>query len=220
MRIVPYAASIAAMEQRQTLHIVDGSTRARAAQAHIGFEMGHHCEVYADVGELLASSPESGLVLARDDEDHGAVAVVLRSLASRGIWLPVVGTSEEPRPGRVVAAIKAGALDYLRLPFEFSRLSEAITRIAQEAEAYGAARRKMIEARSRIASLSPREREVLDWLTEGRSNKMIARELEISPRTVEIHRANMMSKLGAHHASEAVRLRIEAHLDGAQTYAA
>ena len=220
MRIVPYAASIADMEQRQTLHIVDGSTRARAAQAHIGFGMGHHCEVYADVAELLASSPESGLVLARDDEDHGTVAVVLRSLASRGIWLPVVGTSVDPRPGRVVAAIKAGALEYLRLPFEFSRLSEAIARIAQEAEAYGAARRKMIEARSRIASLSPREREVLDWLAEGRSNKMIARELEISPRTVEIHRANMMNKLGAHHAAEAVRLRIEAHLDGAQTYAA
>lgn len=57
---------------------------------------------------------------------------------------------------------------------------------------------------------------MLDWLAEGRSNKMIARELAISPRTVEIHRANMMSKLGAHHAAEAVRLRIEAHLDGAQ----
>ena len=220
MRIVPYGASIAGMEQRQTLHIVDGSTRARAQQAHIGFDMGHHCEVYADVGELLASSPSCGLVLARDDEGHGAVAVVLRRLAAEGIWLPVVGTSADPRPGRVVAAIKAGALDYLRLPFEFARLSEAITRISREAEAYGAARRKMIEARSRIASLSPREREVLDWLAEGRSNKMIARELEISPRTVEIHRANMMNKLGAHHAAEAVRLRIEAHLDGAQISAA
>lgn len=220
MRIVPYAVSITGMENKQILHIVDGSTRARAAQAHIGFDMGHHCEVYADVGELLATSPESGLVLARDDEGHGAVTVVLRSLAARGIWLPVVGTSEDPRPGRVVAAIKAGALDYLRLPFEVSRLSEAIARIAQEAEAYGAARRKMIEARSRIASLSPREREVLDWLAEGRSNKMIARELEISPRTVEIHRANMMNKLGAHHAAEAVRLRIEAHLDSTQISAA
>ena len=71
----------------------------------------------------------------------------------------------------------------------------------------------MIEARDRISKLSAREREVLDWLAEGSSNKAIARELEISPRTVEIHRANMMNKLGARHAAEAVRLRLEAKLE-------
>lgn len=71
----------------------------------------------------------------------------------------------------------------------------------------------MIEARDRIASLSEREREVLEWLSEGSSNKVMARELEISPRTVEIHRANMMNKLGARHAAEAVRLRLEAKLE-------
>ena len=60
-----------------------------------------------------------------------------------------------------------------------------------------------------MADLSPREREVLDWLTRGCSNKVIARELTISPRTVEIHRANMMSKLGARHSAEAIRLRLE-----------
>jgi DNA-binding CsgD family transcriptional regulator len=53
---------------------------------------------------------------------------------------------------------------------------------------------------------------VLDWLTEGRSNKAIARELDISPRTVEIHRANMMHKLGANHAAEAVRVRLDAQI--------
>jgi FixJ family two-component response regulator len=71
----------------------------------------------------------------------------------------------------------------------------------------------MIEARDRISTLSTREREVLDWLAEGSSNKAIARELDISPRTVEIHRANMMNKLGARHAAEAVRLRLEAKLE-------
>jgi FixJ family two-component response regulator len=70
----------------------------------------------------------------------------------------------------------------------------------------------MIEARSLISCLSGREREVLDWLTRGSSNKVIARELDISPRTVEIHRANMMAKLGASHAAEAVRLKLEARL--------
>ena len=204
------------MEQRLTLHIVDGSCSSRAEQARMGFEMGHHCEIYSDLAELMATPPARGIVLARDDEGVGCASEVLRVLADAGIWIPVVGTSLQPRPGQVVAAIKAGALDYLRLPLREESLSETVSRIEREAEAYGHARRKMVEARSRIAALSPREREVLDWLAEGSSNKMIARELDISPRTVEIHRANMMNKLGAHHAAEAVRLRIEAHLDGGQ----
>ena len=182
----------------------------------MGFDLGHHCEIYSDARELMTLPPEDGIVLARDDAGEGCAASVLHALGEAGLWIPVVGTSVEPRPGQVVAAIKAGALDYLRLPLRPERLGEMVLRIAREAAAYGVARRKMVEARSRIASLSPREREVLDWLAEGRSNKMIARELHISPRTVEIHRANMMNKLGAHHAAEAVRLRIEAHLDGGQ----
>lgn len=204
------------MTKRSTLHIIDGSCRSRAEQARLGFENGYHCEIYSDLEELMLSPPDRGIILARDDEGGGRVDEVLRHLSRAGLWVPVVATSQDPRPGQVVAAIKAGALDYLRLPLRPERLHEAVNRIEREAVAYAEARRKMVEARNRIASLSPREREVLDWLAEGRSNKMIARELHISPRTVEIHRANMMSKLGAHHAAEAVRLRIEAHLDGAQ----
>lgn len=201
------------MKQRPTLHIVDGSSRSRAEHARLAFSLGHHCEVYADASELVAAPPRSGIVLAHDDPDGAGVEDVLQALAAQGVWLPVVATSEDPTPSRVVGAIKAGALDYLRLPLIPERLAESLARIALEAEAYGEARRKMVEARSRIASLSPREREVLDWLAEGSSNKMIARELEISPRTVEIHRANMMAKLGASHAAQAVKLKLEAHVD-------
>lgn len=70
----------------------------------------------------------------------------------------------------------------------------------------------MIAARRLIEDLSEREREVLDLLVDGGSNKRIARELSISPRTVEIHRANMMQKLGAGHVAEAIRLRLDAKL--------
>ena len=104
----------------------------------------------------------------------------------------------------------------MSLPLRPERLADALSRIAKETDAFLEARRKMVEARNRIANLSPREREVLDWLTEGCSNKVIARELHISPRTVEIHRANMMQKLGAEHPSQAVRLKIEAHLQEEQ----
>lgn len=156
--------------------------------------------------------------MARDDEGEGSASEVLAHLASHAAWIPVVATSVDPRPTKVVEAIKQGALDYLRLPLRDDRLLAMVARMSEEADAFVAARRKVTEARNRIATLSPREREVLDWLAEGRSNKMIARELSISPRTVEIHRANMMNKLSASHSSDAVRLRIEANMTVSESF--
>ena len=75
----------------------------------------------------------------------------------------------------------------------------------------------MIEARTRISTLSAREREVLDLLITGASNKVVARVLAISPRTVEIHRANMMAKLGVNHVAGAVRLYFESRPNGGRS---
>jgi len=200
------------MNGKQTLHFIDSSSRSRAELARTGFGLGHHSEVYGDIGDLSAHPPRDGIIIARDAAEEGGVTLVLERLSRLGIWLPVIAVDSQPRPGRIVEAIKAGALDYLNLPLDPARFERCLDRIAGEAEVFGEARKRMIEARNRISNLSCREREVLDWLAEGRSNKMIARELEISPRTVEIHRANMMSKLGARHAAEAVRLKLEAQI--------
>lgn len=199
------------MSRNQILHIVDGSVRARAEQARAGFELGCHAEVYSDVNELMARPPDRGVVIARDDPGCGGAGRVVRRLARKGLWLPVIATNEHPRPGRVVEAIKEGALDYVSLPMRPERLAQSLDRIALELMERGERRRT--EARCRIASLTGREREALDLLSHGMSNKMIARELGISPRTVEIHRANMMAKIGAQHAAEAVRIRLEAQLE-------
>lgn len=201
------------MGQRNTIHFIDGDTRIRAELARTAFAMGHHAEVYADLAELCDHPPHDGIVVVRDCPDEGGIEATLGVLARCGIWLPVVAMDEAPQTGRVVAAIKAGALDYLPLPLDPGRLGAMLERIDDEAREQADARRRMIEARGWIENLSAREREVLDRLAVGNSNKAIARELQISPRTVEIHRANMMTKLGASHAAEAVRLRIEARLD-------
>lgn len=198
------------MERKTALHIVDESSRFRAELARVGFGLGHHAEVYSELDEFTARPPEEGIVLLRDDGTRSGIVHAIDRLASANCWLPVIVTAVDPRSEQIVAAIKAGALGYLPLPVIPERLARILNEVGEEAKAYARARRKFIEARNRIGCLSPREREVLDWLSQGFSNKAIARELDISPRTVEIHRANMMAKLGASHPADAVRLQMEA----------
>lgn len=198
------------MEQRISIHIVGGNSRTRAEQSRLILSMGHHAEVYSDLVELIDRPPRSGVIIASDDVLENGIDALLGELADAGVWIPLVAAKPEPRVEEVVKAIHAGALDFLSLPLSEDELRRMIAHVRSDAGRHAEARRRLIDARSRIGMLSPREREVLDWLSEGCSNKAIARNLEISPRTVEIHRANMMDKLGANHAAEAVRLRLEA----------
>lgn len=198
------------MEQRISIHIVGGNSRTRAEQCRLILSMGHHAEVYSDLVELIDRPPRSGVIIASEGVLDNGIAHLLDELAGAGIWIPLVAAKSEPGVDEVVEAIQAGALDFLQLPLTPEELRRMIAHVDSDAGRHADARRRLIEARSRIETLSRREREVLDWLSEGCSNKAIARNLEISPRTVEIHRANMMDKLGANHAAEAVRLRIEA----------
>ncbi|MGB3166416.1 MAG: LuxR C-terminal-related transcriptional regulator [Alteraurantiacibacter sp.] len=201
------------MEQRITMHIVGGDSRSRAAQSRLVLSMGHHAEVYSDLVELLDRPPQSGLIIASDDVVETGIAALLEDLADHGIWVPLVAAREKPGVDEVVEAIQAGALDFVTLPLSDDELRRMVAHYYSDAGRHAEARRRLIDARRRISVLSKREREVLDWLSDGCSNKAIARELAISPRTVEIHRANMMDKLGAGHAAEAVRMRLEAGLD-------
>jgi len=199
------------MTERITLHILDGDSIRRAQLARLAFAAGHHAEIYANNDELLAHAPSGGLVLAHDEISGETVRRLITMMTRAGQWLPVIAIAEHPETSSVVQAIKAGALDYLPVPKQIAPLNAAIDCCMREAESHRAQRARAAEARKRIARLSLREREVLDRLADGCSNKAIARDLDISPRTVEIHRMKMMGKLGARHAAEAVRLSLEAN---------
>ncbi|MBR0733282.1 response regulator transcription factor FixJ [Bradyrhizobium barranii subsp. barranii] len=109
-----------------------------------------------------------------------------------------------------VEAMKLGAVDFLEKPFEDDRLITMIEFAIRQAEP--AARNEAIAQgiAARVASLSPRERQVMEGLIAGLSNKLIAREYDISPRTIEVYRANVMTKMQANSLSELVRLAMRA----------
>jgi len=111
-----------------------------------------------------------------------------------------------------VEAMKLGAVDFLEKPFEDDRLIGMIDAAIRQAEP--AARSEVVthEIAARVATLSPRERQVMDGLIAGLSNKLIARDYDISPRTIEVYRANVMTKMQANSLSELVRLAMRAGL--------
>jgi two-component system response regulator FixJ len=118
----------------------------------------------------------------------------------------------EGNVGVAVQAMKAGALDFVEKPYEAETLLRivdvAFSRLAHDSAAAAHAE----QARAKIEGLSPRERDVLMGLIEGRANKVIAYELDISPRTVEIYRANLMTKLQVRSLPEALRIAFAAGL--------
>lgn len=109
-----------------------------------------------------------------------------------------------------VEAMKLGAVDFLEKPFEDDRLIAMIETAIRQAEPAAKSEAVAQDLAARVASLSPRERQVMEGLVAGSSNKLIAREYDISPRTIEVYRANVMTKMQASSLSELVRLAMRA----------
>jgi len=135
---------------------------------------------------------------------------VQQELRSRGIGLPVIMMTGHGDISVAVTAMKAGAVDFVEKPFEkavlLAALEDGFGRIEQSG------RRAVLadEAMVRLSALTPRECDVLRGLVDGLPNKTIGYDLGISPRTVEIHRANLMSKLNVNSLSEALRIAFAA----------
>jgi hypothetical protein len=199
------AAEPASAPQKLHVHVIDRETAMRARTFRMMTSLGVHCEIYGSIDEMIAFRPSEGIVLMHEYADGESVTGAIAKLRDSGLALSVAGCSEQPGVARVVAAMKAGALDYLALPFDRAALEATFRTLAEEDGDFRRMHAERILAASRVKRLSGREREVLDLVATGRSNKEIGRAMGISPRTVEIHRTKMMAKLGATNATDVVR---------------
>ena len=160
-----------------------------------------------------ASGLESGvLLLDYHMPGKNGLDVMEELRAQLPARFPVVMLTGEGNIDIAVRAMKAGAFDFLEKPYKPEALLETIDKAFAQMEHASAGSAQAESARARVDALSPRERDVLTGLIEGRSNKIIAYELSISPRTVEIYRANLMTKMGGRSLSEALRIAFAAGL--------
>lgn len=198
------------MDSKNSINLLDSCSRRRAAIAHCLSGNGIHVEPFEDVAEMCGRWPRSGLVLAHDDGQ--VVSELGMQMERSACWLPLVAFAEAPDSRQIAKAVLEGAVDYLVWPFDGSVLGEVLLAVESRAAIHGSARLRGAAARNRVKKLTRREREVLAGVANGLSSRLIGERLSISPRTVEIHRANMLNKLGANSTSEAIRIAIESEL--------
>jgi two-component system response regulator FixJ len=199
-------------EALHLVHLVDDDEAIRRSAGFMLKTSGFHVRTYESGVELLktASNLEPGCILL-DIRMPGMDGLEVQSaLRDKGVGLPVVIMTGHGDVGLAVQAMKAGAVDFIEKPFEKAVLMSAIEQAMERLKRASADRSRADEAGVRLKVLTPREREVLEGLAKGLPNKTIAYDLGISPRTVEIHRANLMTKLGVRSLSEALRIAFAA----------
>ena len=158
---------------------------------------------------LESLTPEARGCVISDVRMPGMDGVeLLRTLRARGFILPVIVITGHADVTVAVQAMKAGATDFVQKPFESELILRLVRTCLEENDEAVDADAKRNRVRRRIESLTSRERQVLDLIMEGASNKVIAASLAISPRTVEIYRANVMSKMRADSLSDLIRMTL------------
>ncbi len=196
------------------VYLVDDEAAVRRSVSFMLKTAGYAVEAFESGEAFLKAAPglAPGCVLL--DIRLGGIdgLEVQQILRERGIMVPVIIITGHGDVGLAVRAMKAGAVDFIEKPFEKAQAIAAI----DQALLYNDGRERLQAmaqtAQTRLNALTPRERDVLDGLVDGRANKVIAYDLGISPRTVEIHRANLMTKLGVASLSDALRIAFSARV--------
>ncbi len=199
------------MELTATVHVIDDDEATRNSLRFLLEQEEMVVRTYGSARAFLeAGLPRAGCVLTDFHMPDMDGLQLQARLAECGIRLPVIVMTGYGDVPTAVRAMKAGAVDFLEKPFEDEKLLGAVRRgLGHNLRELGAAA-SSAEAAKQIAVLTPREREVLDLLVTGKSNKEIAKVLGTSPRTIDVHRARVFHKLQAGTLPDLVRLVLAA----------
>jgi two-component system, LuxR family, response regulator FixJ len=202
------------MSDKIVIHVIDDDLAMRDSLAFLLDVNGYKPQAYESAGAFLKGADVATLNCVVSDirmPDMNGIELV-RKLKSEGSKCPVILITGHGDVALAVEAMKAGAVEFIEKPFDDEALLAAIRSALDACQAEPTSTSARKEAEARLADLSPRERDVLQGLVAGKINKVIAHELNISPRTVEVYRANLMAKTGARSMSELMRLALAAGL--------
>ncbi|PDT36667.1 MULTISPECIES: response regulator FixJ [Sinorhizobium] len=194
-----------------TVHIVDDEEPVRKSLAFMLTMNGYAVKVHESAASFLDFAPnirDGILVTDLRMPDISGVGLI-RQLGLKKIKIPAIVITGHGDVPMAVEAMRAGALDFIEKPFEDSLIVEAIERASGHLTVPAVAD-EITDIQARLDTLSPRERQVLSAVVSGLANKTIAYDLDISPRTVEVHRANVMSKMRAKSLPHLVGMAIAA----------
>jgi two-component system response regulator FixJ len=194
------------------VHLIDDDEGVRRALVYLLGAAGLAVRVYESASAFLEKCEDfqAGCVVS-DVRMPGIDGVeLLRQLQQRRARMPVIIMTGHADVPLAVAAMKGGAVDFIEKPFPDDVLLAAIQAAFERERNTGRPAAEVAQIQSRLASLTAREKEVLDGLLAGYPNKTIAYDLGLSPRTVEVHRANVMTKMGASSLPELVRMALAA----------
>lgn len=202
------------MHDSVIVHIVDDEPSVRQSMGFLISAAGYAVRMHESAASFLAARPfPHGHCLVTDlrmpDMDG---VTLLKRMRDGGDAIPAIVVTGHGDVSMAVSAMKVGAIDFIEKPFEDTVLLEAIERAVSQARESQEHHREQAGILDRLASLSERERQVFDGVVAGKANKTIAHELNLSPRTVEVYRANVMAKLHAKTLSELVRMALSAGL--------
>jgi len=199
------------MPRKGNVYVIDDDQAMRESIDFLLDSAGFNVTLFESASAFLDALPtESGCILSDVRMPGIDGMTLLKRLKALGSKLPVLIMTGHGDVPLAVEAMKLGAIDFIEKPFEDERLIGMIEAALRQAESGAKTEAVAQDIAARVESLSPRERQVMDGLVAGLSNKVIAREFDISPRTIEVYRANVMTKMQASSLSELVRLAMRA----------
>jgi two-component system, LuxR family, response regulator FixJ len=200
------------MSPEPCVYIVDDDEAVRDSLSVLLESKAYAVRSFVSAPKFLAAAPSlpAGCLIVdiRMPEMDGLE--LQQRLVERGLDFPLIVITGHGEVPLAVRAMKAGAVDFIEKPFAWEAILDSLDMALARLAAPNAQDPAAVAAATRLALLSPREREVLEGLLAGLPNKTIAYDLAISPRTVEIHRARVMDKMGARSLSELIRLALAA----------